>query len=151
MSLAAESRRPYRHIHPWRLLKEGCQLELLDLFARAQAALAAYQTEYRAWRALLTERDVLSQESELSPDQLEFLRQQLANFEALRAIRHAIGLDYSGIDCGLDRDGNVVVFEANAAMLVHGNNHAYPYKMPHVRKINAAFDAMLARKALGGA
>src|SRR5580698_1274110 len=68
---------------PRRLLKEGCQLELLDLFARAQAALAVYQTEYQAWRALLAERDLLSQESELSPDQLEFLRQQLANFEAL--------------------------------------------------------------------
>ena len=68
---------------PRRLLKEGCQLELLDLFARAQGALAAYQAEYQAWRGLLAERDVLAQESELSPDQLEFLRQQLANFEAL--------------------------------------------------------------------
>jgi DNA repair protein RecN (Recombination protein N) len=68
---------------PRRLLKEGCQLELLDLFARAQTALAAYQAEYQAWRALIAERDVLSQESELSADQLEYLGQQLAHFEAL--------------------------------------------------------------------
>jgi len=68
---------------PRRLLKESCQLELLDLFARAQTAVTAYRTEYEAWRALVAEREALAQESELSPDQLEFLRQQLANFEAL--------------------------------------------------------------------
>jgi FkbM family methyltransferase len=38
---------------------------------------------------------------------------------ALRAIAKATGLDYGGVDCGLDRDGRIVVFEANAAMLVH--------------------------------
>src|ERR1700679_4040253 len=34
---------------PRRLLKEGCQLELLDLFGRAGGALAAYREKYRAW------------------------------------------------------------------------------------------------------
>jgi DNA repair protein RecN (Recombination protein N) len=75
---------------PRRLLKEGCQLELLDLFARGQAALAAYRTEYAAWRALIDERLQLSQESALSPDQLEFLRLQLGRFEALDLSDEAI-------------------------------------------------------------
>ena len=43
------------------------------------------------------------------------------------------------------------VFEANATMLVHGDDHALPYKEPHVRRIKRAFDAMLERAAHGKA
>jgi len=70
-----------------------------------------------------------------------------ANFAALRAVRQAIGLDYSGVDCGLDVAGNLVVFEANASMLVHDHNERFPYKAPAVARIKAAFNAMLRRKA----
>lgn len=35
---------------------------------------------------------------------------------ALEAVRAQLDLDYGGIDFGLDRDGNVVLFEANATM-----------------------------------
>lgn len=70
------------------------------------------------------------------------------HFAALRAIRAAVGLEFFGIDCSLDRDGNIVVFEANASMLVHGNNSDFPYKTPYVRRIKAAFEAMLAKAAL---
>src|SRR5471032_1975880 len=45
---------------PRRLLKESCQLELLDLFGGAGAALAAYQEKYRAWRELLAAGDRLA-------------------------------------------------------------------------------------------
>ena len=38
--------------------------------------------------------------------------------EALRAMAKATGLDYGGIDCGIDRNGQIVVFEANASVLV---------------------------------
>jgi Flp pilus assembly protein TadD len=37
---------------------------------------------------------------------------------ALESIRAALALDYGGIDFALDRDGRVVVFEANATMIV---------------------------------
>jgi tetratricopeptide (TPR) repeat protein len=70
-----------------------------------------------------------------------------AHFASLDAIRVAIGLDFFGIDCGLDRDGRLVVFEANATMLVHNNNHALPYKSAHARRIKAAFARLLARRA----
>lgn len=70
-----------------------------------------------------------------------------ANWQTLDAIRRAIDLDYAGIDCGLDRDGNVVVFEVNAAMLVHQQNADFPYKTPYVERINIAFEAMLKRMA----
>lgn len=69
-------------------------------------------------------------------------------YEALRAIRERIGLDYFGIDCGLDRDGDLVVFEVNATMLVHDQNPEFPYKDPYIRNIKRAFDGMLARVAL---
>ncbi|MBW7970683.1 tetratricopeptide repeat protein [Bradyrhizobium sp. BR 10289] len=65
----------------------------------------------------------------------------------LQVIRDRIGLDYFGIDCALDRDGNLVVFEVNASMLVHDQNPDCPYKDPYIRRIKVAFDAMLARRA----
>ena len=67
--------------------------------------------------------------------------------QALRAIRERIGLDYFGIDCGLDESGNLVVFEVNASMLVHEDNAEFPYKDPSVRAIKRAFDAMLQERA----
>lgn len=70
-----------------------------------------------------------------------------AHYETLRTIRTRIGLDYFGIDCGLDRDGKLVVFEVNASMLVHEHNEAFPYKAPYVRAIKAAFDELLAQHA----
>jgi tetratricopeptide (TPR) repeat protein len=70
-----------------------------------------------------------------------------AHYQALRAIRDRIGLDYFGIDCGLDPAGNLIVFEVNASMLVHEDNAEFPYKDPAVRAIKTAFEAMLRRRA----
>ena len=86
-------------------------------------------------------------------EEAAFLENPGAVFDAghmgsLRAIRERIALDYFGIDCGLDRDGRLVVFEVNASMLVHADNGAFSYKDPYVRAIKAAFDAMLQRRAL---
>ena len=67
--------------------------------------------------------------------------------QALRTVRERIGLDYFGIDCGLDAAGNLIVFEVNASMLVHDDNADYPYKDPFVRAIKQAFDAMLRNRA----
>jgi hypothetical protein len=68
------------------------------------------------------------------------------HFEAMRAIHHVLGLEYFGIDCGIDKAGNLVVFEANASMLVHWHNEAFPYKTPFVRNIKQAFDDMLKKR-----
>jgi tetratricopeptide (TPR) repeat protein len=71
--------------------------------------------------------------------------------QALQAIRARVGLDYCGIDCGLDAAGNVVVFEVNASMLVHARNEGFLYKTPAVERIKLAFDAMLRKLAAGAA
>ena len=66
---------------------------------------------------------------------------------ALELIRRQIGLDYFGIDCALDAEGRVLVFEANASMLIHLDNPGFEYKVPYVRRIVEAFHALLAEKA----
>jgi tetratricopeptide (TPR) repeat protein len=73
-----------------------------------------------------------------------------AQYQALHAIRERVGLEYCGIDCGLDASGNLVVFEVNASMLVHARNEGFPYKQPAVRRIKLAFEAMLRRLAKSG-
>lgn len=75
---------------PRRLLKESCQLDLLDLFGRAEATRAGYAERYRAWRELLAERERIARETKLSPDQIEFLRNQLAQIDALELTDDAV-------------------------------------------------------------
>jgi DNA repair protein RecN (Recombination protein N) len=75
---------------PRRLLKEDCQLELLDLFGRTTAELTAYQENHHAWRNLLAERDRITRDTRLSPDQISFLERQLAKLDALDLTEEAI-------------------------------------------------------------
>ncbi len=70
-----------------------------------------------------------------------------AHYQALQTIRERIGLEYFGIDCGLDVSGNLVVFEVNASMLVHDRNEGFLYKTPAVHRIRLAFEAMLRKFA----
>jgi tetratricopeptide (TPR) repeat protein len=69
------------------------------------------------------------------------------HYRALRKIQARIGLEYFGIDCTVDTNGDLLVFEVNASMLVHDDNAEFPYKNPAVHRIKAAFAAMLARLA----
>jgi tetratricopeptide (TPR) repeat protein/glutathione synthase/RimK-type ligase-like ATP-grasp enzyme len=69
---------------------------------------------------------------------------------ALEAVRTALGLDFAGIDCGIDADGKLVIFEANATMLVHDEKGLFAYKAPFIAAIKRAFASMLARAAQPG-
>jgi DNA repair protein RecN (Recombination protein N) len=75
---------------PRRLLKESCQLDLLDLYGRAGEALTAYSAKYVVWRDLLAERERIARETKLSPDQIKFLENQLARLDALDLTDEAI-------------------------------------------------------------
>ncbi|HEX2852341.1 MAG TPA: DNA repair protein RecN [Opitutaceae bacterium] len=75
---------------PRRLLKEDCQLELLDLFGRSGTLLAAYAEKYRAWRERVAERERIANETKLAPEQVEFLRNQLVKLDALDLTDEAI-------------------------------------------------------------
>jgi DNA repair protein RecN (Recombination protein N) len=75
---------------PRRLLKEGCQRELLDLFAKNETELEKYRLHYRAWRELVEERERLAGAEKLSTDQIEFLKMQLAKMDELDLTEEAI-------------------------------------------------------------
>ncbi|MFA5262765.1 MAG: AAA family ATPase [Opitutaceae bacterium] len=75
---------------PRRLLKDNCQLELLDLFARDAELLAAYSTGYSEWRRRLAERERLDRETRLSPGQISFLQAQLEKLECLELSDEAV-------------------------------------------------------------
>jgi hypothetical protein len=73
-------------------------------------------------------------------------------FTALVQIGKAVGLEYFGIDCSIDPDGKVLVFEADAAMLVHTSDPVdlYPYKQQFVPRIYRAVEQMIDRRKSGG-
>jgi len=68
---------------------------------------------------------------------------------ALAAIRDVLGLDYAGIDFGIDAAGDVVVFEANATMIVlpPGPEPIWAYRRAPVARVIDAARAMLRARA----
>jgi len=68
---------------PRRLLKDSCQLELLDLYGRHGDVLAAYREAYDTWRARREELRQLREETRLGPDQIDFLRNQLTRLDSV--------------------------------------------------------------------
>jgi hypothetical protein len=67
---------------------------------------------------------------------------------ALAEMSARSGLEYFGIDCGETRDGRLLIFEADTALIVHNMDSPteFPYKGPAMRELFAAFRAMLYRK-----
>ena len=63
--------------------------------------------------------------------------------QAFGMLARSLELDYFGVDCSV-LDGEVLVFEANANMLVHSLDalDLFAYKMPAVQKIRDAFEAL---------
>ena len=57
----------------------------------------------------------------------------------------SINLDYFGIDCAENLDGDLVVFEADNALIVHDmdSTQVFPYKREQMQKIFTAFGDML--------
>jgi len=67
---------------------------------------------------------------------------------ALRIIGQRIDLDFFGIDFSIMHDGRILIFEANATMLVHTENYhdVLKFKNPYVQQILDAFDAFLVHR-----
>ncbi len=68
---------------PQRLLRSECQLEMIDLYAQLEGPADDYRKAYRAWREMLAEIERLRNETQLSPDQIEFLKIQIGKIDAL--------------------------------------------------------------------
>jgi hypothetical protein len=67
---------------------------------------------------------------------------------AFQALHAAFGLDYVALDCAEDREGRLLVFEADTAMIVHDMDPPglYPYKAPAMKRLFAAFQALIAER-----
>ena len=68
--------------------------------------------------------------------------------EAVSEAARRLDLDYAGMDCTILPDGRVLVFEANATMLVHlrESREAFAYKHAHVPRIIDAMSEMVLRR-----
>ncbi len=66
---------------------------------------------------------------------------------ALRDLAGVVQLDYFGLDCSIDRQGRLLVFEADPAMIVHANDDPalYAYKRPAAQRIFTAFERLIDR------
>lgn len=95
-----------------------------------------------------------------APEKRDEERQFMQQFDSDFRLRHrdtflsmarSINLDYFGIDCAEGPDGELVVFEADNALIVHDMDSVsvFPYKSEQMRRIFSAFDEMLRREAKG--
>jgi hypothetical protein len=75
-----------------------------------------------------------------------FARRHAAAFDA---IHERLGFDFYSIDCAETRDGRLLVFEADAAAIVHLMDppDLFPYKQPQMRRVFSAFEDMLRGRA----
>jgi hypothetical protein len=94
----------------------------------------------------------MDQRPDLLAEEMRFLANPAvalgaAAMAAVTAVGAAMDLDYSGIDFSLLADGRVLLFEANATMLVHPEEPDGPlaHKNPAIERIYEAFRAMLAK------
>ena len=79
------------------------------------------------------------------------MRATLGNkaFAALERIRDTLGLDYAGIDFGVGRNGELLLFEANATMVIStpSSDERWAYRRSAVDRILAAVVAMIMDKS----
>jgi lipoprotein NlpI len=68
---------------------------------------------------------------------------------ALERIQDALGLDYAGIDFGIGRNGDLLLFEANATMVIAplDPDERWAYRRAAIGKILEAVMAMILQKA----
>ena len=68
---------------------------------------------------------------------------------ALKAIRDALGLDYAGIDFGLNADGDLLLFEANATMVIAAPapDERWAYRRTAIARVIDAVVAMIRERA----
>jgi hypothetical protein len=117
---------------------------------RPYACHMAIASEWRVW--------YLNADMDRSPAKREEEARFMETFDTGFAARHAgalrdlaacSGLDYFGIDCAETKDGELLVFEAETAMIVHDMDppDLYPYKRVQMKKLFAAFCDMIRSRA----
>jgi tetratricopeptide (TPR) repeat protein len=92
----------------------------------------------------------------MTQEEAGFLADHAAAFPGALAdtaerIARTLDLDYAGLDCGIAQDGRVVLFEANANMLVHLTEprETAPHKHASVARIVEAMTDLVMRRKIG--
>jgi len=69
--------------------------------------------------------------------------------DALQRLQRVLGLDYGGIDFGLSQRGEILLFEANATMVVEqpASNRRWDYRRAAVERIHSAVRDLLMTRA----
>ena len=69
--------------------------------------------------------------------------------QAFAVLQARLGLDYFIVDCAEAPDGSLLVFEVEMAAIIHCLDpiDAFAYKQPQMRRVFAAFEALLQRTA----
>lgn len=100
------------------------------------------------WRAEMADTMKREEEAFLADFRQAF---RGAAADAVGEAARRLDLDYAGMDCTLLPDGRVLVFEANAAMLVHLRElrEQFAYKHAHVPRIIDAMAEMVMRRTVG--
>ncbi|HZP76381.1 MAG TPA: hypothetical protein VFB45_09590 [Pseudolabrys sp.] len=69
--------------------------------------------------------------------------------DALAEMAARLGLEYFTVDCAEDKNGRLLIFEADHTAIIHNMDppELFPYKPPQMRKLFAAFVDMLKKRA----
>ncbi len=96
----------------------------------------------------------MTQEAEKRAEEAKFMDEFDSGFRrrhepALRELARRLGLEYFALDCAEMRDGRLLVFEIDVAMIIHMMDpiEMFPYKHVHMPKLFQAYQAMLRRAA----
>ena len=100
------------------------------------------------WRALMERSEAKKAEEERFLDDWRAVFGERAA-RAVEEVARRLDLDYGGMDCALTDDGQVLLFEANACILIHldEDEASFPYKHRNVPKIRDAFTQMVKARA----
>ena len=98
----------------------------------------------------------MAERPEHRAEEAEFLADMKAvlgerGIAALERVRDALGLDYAGVDFAINADREIVVFEANATMVVNppDPDQRWTYRRDAADRVQGAVRKMLIKKAIG--
>jgi len=84
---------------------------------------------------------------DLRDEEIEFLSRTDPNDAQFQAARRALGLDFVAFDYSYDRNGQLVVWEANPFPHLHFGSHHRSHRWPAVSRVMAAMAHLYAKRA----
>jgi len=118
------------------------------VFVNGQA-FACHMAISDEWKIWYKDADMIESSSKRSEEErfMTHFEETFGNShkQTFQDLTNQVGLEYFGIDCAETRDGKLIVFEADNALIIHDMDpkDIFPYKSPQMRKIFKAFENTL--------